>query len=77
LKAWTPVSGAAGAAEIGVNGADPIRFPAQSAGALGEAVLEIDAFLILLRLLRGRLPDVNDRQAAEVTGLDAFGNAHG
>src|SRR5215475_7545808 len=55
---------------------DGFRGPAQPLSALGERVLEPEAFLMAQRLVRGRLTNIDDRFAGQMLGGDDFGAVH-
>ena len=77
LEAAPPLGGPAGPPEVGVDDPDLARVPAGGPGAVPEVILELEALLIGQGLVRARLADVDDGEAAEVIGVDGLGYAHG
>src|SRR5277367_768720 len=57
-----PLDGAAGAAEIVVDGHDRLARPAEMERPIDERILKLGRFVIALNLLRRRLTNVDYRQ---------------
>ena len=69
-KAAALMGRGAGQAEIFIDHGDPIGAPAQRRCALGQRVLARGGLAVVLDLRGRRLPHVDDRDAAQVRGLD-------
>src|SRR6185369_3939783 len=76
LEAGSPFDGLATLTQVVVDGDDPVTRPAQRHGPVGQGVLAGGGLLVVEDLLRGRLADVDDRQAVEVPGPQ-LGGAEG
>src|SRR3954447_7068493 len=60
----------AGAAEVVVDDDHPRAGPSEQAGPVSEGVLDPGRLAVVLELLEGRLPDIDDGQPLEVAVLD-------
>lgn len=70
LKTSAPFRGRAGDAQVVINDQDALARPTQTLGGVGEAVLQLGRFVIVLHLVQARLQDVHDRQAFKTPALD-------
>src|SRR5262249_43250025 len=77
LKTRPALGGAARPAEVVVDNPEAVGSPAEGASAPHQVVLEFKTLLVVDRLLRAGLADVDDRQAAEGAGPGAPAHTHG
>ena len=70
LKSRPPLGRGARAAEIIVDDGNPRARPAKVAGMVDKPVLHLRRFTMVLQLLEGRLPDVDDGLPVKVAGED-------
>ena len=72
-KPSSPFDGAAGSAEIVVDGDDRLSRPAEMERPVDQRILELGQFLVALNLLRRRLTNVDDRQSLLMLSRDLLG----
>jgi hypothetical protein len=77
LEAEPSFDGAAGSAEIVVDGDDGLSRPTEMERPIDQRILEFGRFRVALNLLRRRLPDVDDRQSLLMLSRDLLGREAG
>ena len=73
LETKPPFDGAAGSAQIVIDGDDRLTRPAEMERPVNKRILKLGRLLVALNLPRRRLPDVDDRQSLLMLSRDLLG----